>query len=91
MINKENTEIILTLACPDTSGIVAEVAGFMAEQGLTIKESNQFGDIDTNMFFMRVCATNIDNKQISIDNLISIHSLFILNHLTRWVRKLQKM
>ena len=79
MINKENTEIILTLACPDTSGIVAEVAGFMAEQGLTIKESNQFGDIDTDMFFMRVCATKIVNKQISIDNLIKSFSKIAVN------------
>ena len=46
MINKDNREIILTLSCPDTSGIVAEVASFMADQGLTIKESNQFGDIE---------------------------------------------
>ena len=49
------------------------------EQGLTIKESNQFGDIDTNMFFMRVCATNIDNKQISIDNLIKSFSKIAVN------------
>ena len=74
MINKDNTEIILTLSCPDTPGIVAEVASFMTNQRLTIKESNQFGDIDTNMFFMRVRATAIDGKQININNLISSFS-----------------
>ena len=70
MINKDNREIILTLSCPDTSGIVAEVASFMANQGFTIKESNQFGDVDTNMFFMRVRATKISNEHIYIEKLI---------------------
>ena len=62
MNNKDKTEFILTLSCPDTSGIVAEVAGFMAEQKLTIKESNQFGDSETDSFFMRVKALSISNN-----------------------------
>ena len=62
MNNKDKTEFILTLSCPDTSGIVAEVAGFMAEQKLTIKESNQFGDSETDSFFMRVKALSISDK-----------------------------
>ena len=67
-----NKEFILTLSCPDTSGIVAEVAGFMSDNGLTIKESNQFGDNDTNIFFMRVRSLIIDNKrEMSLDNLIA--------------------
>ena len=48
----DKSEFILTLSCPDTFGIVAEVASFMSEQGLTIKESNQFGDTETDTFFM---------------------------------------
>ena len=35
MNNKDNSEFIFTLSCPDTSGIVAEVAGFMAKSNLT--------------------------------------------------------
>ncbi|MFP6778769.1 MAG: formyltetrahydrofolate deformylase [Alphaproteobacteria bacterium] len=62
MNNKDKTEFILTLSCPDTSGIVAEVAGFMADQKLTIKESNQFGDSETDSFFMRVKALSISDK-----------------------------
>lgn len=58
----DKSEFILTLSCPDTSGIVAEVASFMSEQGLTIKESNQFGDAETNTFFMRVKALSINSK-----------------------------
>ena len=61
MINKDKAELILTLSCPDTFGIVAEVASFMSEQGLTIKESKQFGDSETDTFFMRVKALSINS------------------------------
>ena len=70
MNNKDNSEFIFTLSCPDTSGIVAEVAGFMAKSNLTIKESNQFGDSETNSFFMRVKALSINgNDKINIDDI----------------------
>jgi formyltetrahydrofolate deformylase len=45
---------ILTLSCPDRSGIVAAVAGFLAGNGCNILESAQFGDEVSNKFFMRV-------------------------------------
>lgn len=76
MINKE---IILTLSCPDASGIVAEVAGFMSNQGLTIKESNQYGDSDTNTFFLRMRSMTIDNHKINIKNLITSFSKIAKN------------
>ena len=64
------SSFIFTLSCPDTSGIVAEVAGFMAKSNLTIKESNQFGDSETNSFFMRVKALSINgNDKINIDDI----------------------
>lgn len=62
MNNNSKSEFILTLSCPDTSGIVAEVASFMANNNLTIKESNQFGDSETNSFFMRVKVLSIIDK-----------------------------
>lgn len=45
---------ILTLSCPDKTGIVFAVAGFLAENGCNIIDSAQFGDRDTGLFFMRV-------------------------------------
>ncbi len=45
---------ILTLSCPDTIGIVAEVSGFLAADKCNILESAQFNDIANNKFFMRV-------------------------------------
>lgn len=45
---------VLTLSCPDQPGIVHAVAGLLAEHGGNITESQQFGDPETQLFFMRV-------------------------------------
>lgn len=44
---------ILTISCPDRSGIVAAVAGFLADDDAFITESSHFGDARTRRFFMR--------------------------------------
>ena len=44
---------ILTIACPDRTGIVAAVAGFLADHDAFITESSHFGDPLTQRFFMR--------------------------------------
>lgn len=51
---------VLLLRCEDVPGIVAAVSSFLAEQGLFIVESAQFGGKNENMFFMRVvfCAAD---------------------------------
>ncbi|WP_449351608.1 formyltetrahydrofolate deformylase [Streptomyces shaanxiensis] len=49
-------EIVLTLSCADRPGIVAAVSGFLAERGFSIRESQQYGDQETGLFFMRVHA-----------------------------------
>jgi formyltetrahydrofolate deformylase len=45
---------ILTLACDDRVGIVAAVSGFLAERDGFIVDSQQYADLDTGRFFMRV-------------------------------------
>ncbi|HYF56492.1 MAG TPA: formyltetrahydrofolate deformylase [Salinarimonas sp.] len=45
---------ILTLSCPNRIGIVAAVAGFLAERQGDILESAQFDDRASGRFFMRV-------------------------------------
>src|ERR1044071_2703212 len=45
---------VLTLSCPDRIGIVAAVAGFLAERGGNILASAQFDDRASERFFMRV-------------------------------------
>jgi formyltetrahydrofolate deformylase len=44
---------ILTTACPDTTGIVAAVAGFLAQQNGLITEAQHFDDEASNTSFMR--------------------------------------
>jgi formyltetrahydrofolate deformylase len=44
---------IFTISCPDRTGIVAAVAGFLAEHDAFITESSHFGDPETRRFFMR--------------------------------------
>jgi formyltetrahydrofolate deformylase len=45
---------VLTLSCGDRRGIVAGVANSIASQGCNIVESAQYGDPETERFFMRV-------------------------------------
>jgi formyltetrahydrofolate deformylase len=48
------TTYILTLSCPDRTGIVHAVSGFLLERGGNIEEAAQYNDHDTGLFFMRV-------------------------------------
>ncbi|WP_148573467.1 formyltetrahydrofolate deformylase [Nocardioides caldifontis] len=61
------SDVILTVACRDREGIVAKVAGFLADRGFTIRDSQQFGDIETGLFFMRVHAAM--GRRFDIDEL----------------------
>ena len=54
---------ILTLSCPDRTGIVHAVSGFLLERGGNIEEAAQYNDPGTGLFFMRVqfaCGTPAD-------------------------------
>lgn len=50
----QRDEYVLTLSCPDKRGIVHAVASFLMMTGCNIVDSQQFGDRDTGLFFMRV-------------------------------------
>ena len=47
-------QFVLTLSCPDGRGIVHAVSSFLFMTGCNIEDSQQFGDRDTGLFFMRV-------------------------------------
>ena len=47
-------EYILTLSCVDQRGIVHRVSGFLSDHGCNIIDSAQFGDAQSQTFFMRV-------------------------------------
>ena len=49
-----NHTYILTLSCPDRTGIVHAVSGFLLHSGSNIEEAAQYSDAGTGLFFMRV-------------------------------------
>ncbi|HCA86752.1 MAG TPA: formyltetrahydrofolate deformylase [Streptomyces sp.] len=50
-------QYVLTLSCPDKQGIVHAVSSYLFMTGCNIEDSQQFGDRDTGLFFMRVHFT----------------------------------
>ncbi|MDX6353187.1 MAG: formyltetrahydrofolate deformylase [Streptomyces sp.] len=48
------SQYVLTLSCPDKQGIVHAVSSYLFMTGCNIVDSQQFGDQDTGLFFMRV-------------------------------------
>lgn len=48
------SDYILTLSCPDRTGIVHSVTGWLLEQQGNIIDAQQFGDAQTTRFFLRV-------------------------------------
>ncbi|MCF3134353.1 formyltetrahydrofolate deformylase [Streptomyces olivochromogenes] len=47
-------QYVITLSCPDKMGIVHAVSSYLFMTGCNIEDSQQFGDHDTGLFFMRV-------------------------------------
>ena len=57
---------VLTLSCPDRTGIVAAVANFLLEHQFNIVDSAQFGDEANKLFFMRVCFAPSSDAQVEV-------------------------
>ncbi|MGC3980176.1 MAG: formyltetrahydrofolate deformylase [Steroidobacteraceae bacterium] len=55
---------VLTLSCPDRTGIVAAVANFLLERQFNIVDSAQFCDAANKLFFMRVCFEPEGSTQV---------------------------
>ena len=49
-----HNDYILTIACPDRTGIVYRVSHLLFDAGCNILDSQQFGDDETGRFFLRV-------------------------------------
>ncbi|MEV6249319.1 formyltetrahydrofolate deformylase [Streptomyces sp. NPDC051742] len=63
-------QYVLTLSCPDKQGIVHAVSSYLFITGCNIEDSQQFGDRDTGLFFMRVhfsaeAPVNVDKLRAS--------------------------
>ncbi|WP_199810008.1 formyltetrahydrofolate deformylase [Streptomyces sp. NRRL F-5126] len=58
--------LVLTLSCPDQAGVVLAVARFVAEQGCTITESQQFRDPEQGRFFMRLRFEQVNGRTLDL-------------------------
>ncbi|MDB5572231.1 MAG: purU [Hyphomicrobiales bacterium] len=56
--SSSHTSYVLTVSCADRPGIVAAVSTYLFEQGCNILDAQQFDDIATGLFFMRVTFEN---------------------------------
>ncbi len=62
----------LTLSCPDQPGLVARVSTMLYDNGANILEAQQFDDLRTGHFFMRIefaCGDSIDAVREALDGL----------------------
>ena len=81
-MNTRQPSCVLTISCPDTSGIVAAVTGFLSDQGYFIEESAHFGDRDTRQFFSRIRFTMTKGEWSEAafrDNFAPISKEFAMN------------
>lgn len=65
----EDPPFILTLSCRDAVGIVADVSGFLAQHDGFIVDSQQYADLETGRFFMRVGFVSGSGKPLPLDRL----------------------
>jgi formyltetrahydrofolate deformylase len=67
-----STEYVLILSCPDRTGIVHAVAGYLLRAGCNVLDSQQFGDrtVDgSGRFFMRVHVETVPGASASYGSL----------------------
>ena len=71
------TNYILTLSYSDRAGIVHAISGFLFEQGSNIEEAQQFSDLQTNRFFMRI---RFSCERVPHDDLDTLLMAFAAEH-----------
>lgn len=54
LLKKDGGRYILVVKCPDKKGIIAAIAGYLAENDASITESHQFDDSIAKRFYMRI-------------------------------------
>jgi formyltetrahydrofolate deformylase len=74
---------VLTLSCPDRTGIVAAVANFLVDQRCNIIDSAQFGDAINELFFMRVCFA--PERELALDAVCSAFAPIAANFAMQWM------
>ncbi|MFW0794100.1 formyltetrahydrofolate deformylase [Gordonia sp. CPCC 205515] len=67
-VSDADRQYVLTLGCPDRTGIVARISGFLAEVGGWIVEAGYHSDAETGWFFTRQ-TVRADSVSMSLDEL----------------------
>ncbi|MBB5921441.1 formyltetrahydrofolate deformylase [Actinoalloteichus hoggarensis] len=67
-MSRAERRYVISLGCPDRTGIVATIAGFLAELGGWIVEASYHTDPDTNWFFTRQ-EVRVDSLELTADEL----------------------
>ncbi len=57
-------QYVLALSCPNKPGIVAAVSTYLFEHGCNIRDAQQYDDVETAMFFMRVVFDRIADPDV---------------------------
>jgi formyltetrahydrofolate deformylase len=65
------TAYVLTLSCVDRPGLVATISGQLFEGGANILEAQQFDDVETGRFFMRVLFDCAEDRFAAIRDRIT--------------------
>ena len=73
---------VLTLSCADRPGIVAAVSTYLFNQGCNILDAQQFDDIATGLFFMRV---TFENEAVPVDDLQGGFSPIAERFTMKWI------
>lgn len=83
---RTDPEYVLTLSCPDVPGLVYAVSSFLVQHHCSILTSQQFGDREAGLFFMRVqfsCAKAQHSAQSLSDDFARVSATFQMTwHLT---------
>lgn len=56
---------ILTLSCQDQAGLVTKTTGFLFEHGANILDAQQFNDVETSLFFVRIVFELSNDTQLA--------------------------
>lgn len=62
--------LILKIDCPDRPGLVARIAGYVADHGANLMELNQFTDRENSLFFARL-EIDTSGLDVEIEDFIS--------------------
>lgn len=78
-----HSQSVLTLSCPDRPGIVAAVSTLLAQLGQNILDAQQFDDVETGRFFMRVVFEGAGEPSGLQGPLADLAQTFAMSHILR--------